>query len=63
MYRGIIRDDIRRNEKMRKREEELAKSLRIKQLYEQVQTISSDKVISTSEDAKDTGCVNILTHL
>ena len=40
MYKGVLRDDERRKEKMRQREEELRESQRKRELYERVQTVS-----------------------
>jgi len=40
MYQGVIRDDQRRAEKMRKREEELKESAKKRVVYESVQSIS-----------------------
>lgn len=39
MFKGVLRDDERRREKMLQREEELAESLRKSQLYESVQRV------------------------
>jgi protein PET117 len=39
MYKGVLRDDARRLEKMRQREEELRESQRKRELYERVQTV------------------------
>ncbi|GBE86352.1 hypothetical protein BKA93DRAFT_775721 [Sparassis latifolia] len=41
MYKGVIRDDERRREKMRQREEDLHESLRKREIYERVQPVSS----------------------
>jgi len=41
MYKGVIRDDERRREKLRKREEDFKESARKRELYENVQTVSS----------------------
>ncbi|KAI0083935.1 hypothetical protein BDY19DRAFT_899421 [Irpex rosettiformis] len=41
MYKGVLRDDERRREKMRKREEELVESQRKRELYEAVQQVPS----------------------
>lgn len=41
MYLGVLRDDERRREKMRRREEDLQESLRKRALYEAVQHVSS----------------------
>jgi protein PET117 len=40
MYQGVIRDDKRRAEKMKRREEELKVSAKRRELYESVQTVS-----------------------
>ncbi|KAJ6619885.1 hypothetical protein B0H10DRAFT_1127779 [Mycena sp. CBHHK59/15] len=39
MYKGVIRDDERRKEKMRQREADLQESKRKRELYERVQPI------------------------
>ncbi|EDR14580.1 uncharacterized protein LACBIDRAFT_305324 [Laccaria bicolor S238N-H82] len=39
MYKGVLRDDQRRQEKMRQREEDFANSQRKRELYERVQTV------------------------
>ncbi|EGN96833.1 hypothetical protein SERLA73DRAFT_93462 [Serpula lacrymans var. lacrymans S7.3] len=39
MYKGVLRDDERRKEKMKKREEEFQASLRKREVYERVQTV------------------------
>lgn len=41
MYKGVLRDDERRREKMRQREEELQESVRKRELYERVQTVGA----------------------
>ena len=40
MYQGVLRDDARRLDKHRQREEALQESLRKRELYERVQTVS-----------------------
>lgn len=40
MYQGVLRDDARRLEKHRQREDALEESLRKRELYERVQTVS-----------------------
>ena len=40
MYQGVLRDDARRLDKHRQREEALQESLRKRELYEKVQTVS-----------------------
>ncbi|OSD04845.1 hypothetical protein PYCCODRAFT_1433187 [Trametes coccinea BRFM310] len=40
MFKGVLRDDERRREKMRQREEELQRSLQKRELYERVQSVS-----------------------
>ncbi|KAI0057258.1 hypothetical protein BV25DRAFT_1831413 [Artomyces pyxidatus] len=48
MYAGVLRDDERRREKMRKREEDLQESLRKREIYERVQRIeTSDPPVDT----------------
>jgi protein PET117 len=39
MYKGVLRDDERRREKMRQREEELQASKQKRELYERVQNV------------------------
>lgn len=39
MYKGVLRDDERRREKMRGREEELQESQRKRERYERVQHV------------------------
>ena len=41
MYQGVLRDDARRLEKHKQREEALQESLRKRELYERVQTVSN----------------------
>ena len=41
MFKGVLRDDERRRDKMRKREEELAESQRKRAIYEAVQQVPS----------------------
>ncbi|PSR82609.1 hypothetical protein PHLCEN_2v6042 [Hermanssonia centrifuga] len=41
MYQGVLRDDERRREKMRKREEEYLESQRKRAVYERVQYVPS----------------------
>ncbi|TFK48544.1 hypothetical protein OE88DRAFT_1664426, partial [Heliocybe sulcata] len=40
MYKGVLRDDDRRREKMKQRQEELRESQRKRALYEQYQHVS-----------------------
>jgi protein PET117 len=39
MYQGVVRDDARRQDKMKKREEEFRESQRKRELYERVQKV------------------------
>ncbi|KAF8239418.1 hypothetical protein L208DRAFT_1237903 [Tricholoma matsutake] len=39
MYKGVLRDDERRREKMRQREEQLQASKQTRERYERVQTV------------------------
>ncbi|KAH8111010.1 hypothetical protein DFH11DRAFT_1729741 [Phellopilus nigrolimitatus] len=39
MFKGVLRDDERRREKMRQREEELQESSRKRELYERIQRV------------------------
>ncbi|KZT21575.1 hypothetical protein NEOLEDRAFT_1139192 [Neolentinus lepideus HHB14362 ss-1] len=48
MYKGVLRDDERRREKMRLREEELRESQRKRALYEQYQQVSKDDDVQTN---------------
>jgi protein PET117 len=41
MYQGVLRDDERRREKMKKRQEDLQESLRKREEYERVQSVTS----------------------
>ncbi|KZS94759.1 hypothetical protein SISNIDRAFT_452874 [Sistotremastrum niveocremeum HHB9708] len=41
MYQGVIRDDARRAEKLKKREEELRESARKQSVYESVQKVQT----------------------
>jgi len=42
MYKGVLRDDERRREKMRKRQEELQESRRKRELYGSFQTVEGE---------------------
>ena len=42
MYQGVLRDDERRREKMKKRQEDLQESLRKREEYERVQSVTSN---------------------
>lgn len=48
MYQGVLRDDARRLDKHRQREEALQESLRKRELYEKVQTVSSPAPLPSS---------------
>ena len=48
MYQGVLRDDARRLEKHKQREEALQESLRKRELYEKVQTVSSPASLPSS---------------
>ncbi|KAF9785189.1 hypothetical protein BJ322DRAFT_1005953 [Thelephora terrestris] len=54
MYQGVVRDDARRLEKHKQREGALQESLRRRELYERVQTVSNPAQLppstSTTED-------------
>ena len=39
MYKGVLRDDERRKQKMKKRQEELEDSQRKREIYERVQRV------------------------
>ncbi|EPT01001.1 hypothetical protein FOMPIDRAFT_1121508 [Fomitopsis schrenkii] len=41
MFQGVLRDDERRREKMRQREQDLQESIRKRDVYERVQSVSS----------------------
>jgi protein PET117 len=43
MYQGVLRDDIRRREKMRQRQEDLNASKKKRELYEHTQTVDCGK--------------------
>jgi protein PET117 len=43
MYKGVLRDDERRRETIRKRELELQESKRKREMYERVQRVESSK--------------------
>ncbi|TFK39831.1 hypothetical protein BDQ12DRAFT_603017 [Crucibulum laeve] len=42
MYKGVLKDDERRREKMRQREADLRESQRKREIYERVQTVEKD---------------------
>ena len=42
MYQGVLRDDERRREKMKKRADDLQESLRKREQYERVQSVTSE---------------------
>lgn len=42
MYKGVLRDDDRRREKMRQRQDELEESRRKRELYERVQAVEKE---------------------
>lgn len=44
MYKGVLRDDERRREKMRQREMELQESLRKRELYERSQRVETNNL-------------------
>ncbi|KDQ61539.1 hypothetical protein JAAARDRAFT_30989 [Jaapia argillacea MUCL 33604] len=43
MYQGVLRDDERRKEKLKRREEEFKESQRKRELYERFQTVTTNK--------------------
>jgi protein PET117 len=43
MYKGVLRDDERRKEKMLQRQAELAESRRKREIYERVQTVQKSE--------------------
>lgn len=49
MYKGVLRDDERRLEKMRKRQEELEESNRKRAIYQRVQNVPSSVDSTISE--------------
>jgi len=51
MYQGVVRDDARRLEKHKLREEALHESLRKRELYERVQTISNPAQLPPSSSS------------
>ncbi|KAJ7782013.1 hypothetical protein DFH07DRAFT_393520 [Mycena maculata] len=53
MYKGVLRDDERRREKMQQREADLQESRRKRELYEKVQRVEKKKSVSSrAYDAK-----------
>ncbi|KAF4610682.1 hypothetical protein D9613_006996 [Agrocybe pediades] len=44
MYKGVLKDDERRREKMRQREEDLLNSQRKRELYERVQNVDKSSL-------------------
>jgi protein PET117 len=46
MYKGVLRDDERRREKMRQRQEELEASQRKRELYERVQAVEKSLTLA-----------------
>jgi protein PET117 len=56
MYQGVLRDDARRLGKHKQREEALEESLRKRELYEKVQTVSKPaRVLSSSSPLTEDG--------
>ena len=55
MYQGVLRDDARRLEKHKQREEALQESLRKRELYERVQTVSSPGPLPPSTSLTEDG--------
>ncbi|KAF9820860.1 hypothetical protein IEO21_01087 [Rhodonia placenta] len=51
MYQGVLRDDERRREKMRQREQDLQESVRKRELFERVQTVSG--AASQASDSRE----------
>lgn len=49
MYKGVLRDDERRREKMRQRQEDLEASQRKRELYERVQAV--EKSLTLANDS------------
>lgn len=43
MYKGVLKDDARRREKMKERADALQTSLQKREIYERVQTVSSSE--------------------
>jgi len=43
MYKGVLRDEERRQEKMRQREEELQESRRKREIYERLQQVRKEE--------------------
>ena len=40
MYKGVLRDDVRRREKMKQREQDLIASQQKRELYERMQNVT-----------------------
>ncbi|THH17796.1 hypothetical protein EW146_g3096 [Bondarzewia mesenterica] len=49
MYKGVLRDDERRREKMKKRQEELDESQRKRAIYERLQRVGAGEASSGSD--------------
>lgn len=47
MFKGVIRDDERRQEKLKQREVEYLESQRKREIYERVQPVSTKKRLET----------------
>ncbi|KAJ7170479.1 hypothetical protein C8R43DRAFT_875818 [Mycena crocata] len=45
MYKGVLRDDERRKQKMQQREDELEESRRKRELYERVQPVEKSRSV------------------
>ena len=55
MYQGVLRDDARRVEKHKQREDALEESLRKRELYERVQTVSKPGPIPSPSPSSEDG--------
>lgn len=55
MYQGVLRDDARRLEKHKQREDALQESLRKRELYERVQTVSNPGSLPPSTSLTEDG--------
>lgn len=51
MFQGVLRDDVRRKEKMRQREEDLEESIQKRAIYERVQHVTAHPVEGLSSNS------------
>ena len=50
MYKGVLRDDARRREKMIQRQQDLDESLRKREIYERVQPVRNGGIGSSEQE-------------